>query len=295
MSRFFQLLKLMRIEQWIKNLFIFLPLFFSGELLSVSRFTACLVAFFGFGFIASSIYCLNDIRDLESDKLHPQKKTRPLANGKISKNMGIMTMITCFVLGISIIFFLVKGHQTLILAFSLFYFVINILYSIRLKQVAIIDVTIIATGFVIRIFIGGAAADVYLSHWIVLMTFLLSLFIAFGKRRDDFTIYDRSGIVARQNIVHYNFDFLNAALIITATITIMAYIMYTVSPEITARLQNNYVYTTSLFVLLGILRYLQITLVEKKSGNPTRLAVKDRFIRISIIGWIAAFILIMYI
>lgn len=288
------ILKLIRIEQWLKNLFIFLPLFFSQEFTSLQKVVVSLVVFLGFSLIASSIYCFNDLNDIEQDKIHPKKKKRPLASGKLTRKEGIIIMLFCLVLGIVTLYFSGSANQITVIAIALFYFFINILYTIRLKNISIIDVMIIAAGFVIRILIGGFAVDVPLTHWIIIMTFLVALFIAFAKRRDDYMIYKDSGTVPRKNIMQYNVEFLNSALVITATIAIVSYIMYTVSPDVITRMNSEYVYATSVFVLAGIFRYLQITFVKGMSGSPTYILIKDRFIQLCIACWLITFIIIMY-
>jgi 4-hydroxybenzoate polyprenyltransferase len=289
------LIRLMRVEQWVKNFFILLPLFFSQRLMFSSRLLDCLVAFLGFSFIASSIYCLNDIHDFELDRLHLKKKNRPLASGLVNKKTAILLLIGCFFTGILIEYFFGGQNAKQVIYAFLLYYVLNILYTLWLKNIAIIDVVIISTGFVIRILIGGLSSGTSLTNWIIIMTFLLSLFLAFAKRRDDFKIYDESGVITRKNVVHYNFQFLNAALVITGTITIVSYIIYTISPEVISRVKNEYVYMTSIFVIMGILRYLQFVLVEEKSGNPTQILLKDIFIQLCIVGWIGSFIVMFYI
>jgi hypothetical protein len=141
---------------------------------------------------------------------------------------------------------------------------------------------------------GGAATGVWISHWIVVMTFLLALFLAFAKRRDDMIIFNETGVVSRRNITGYNVEFLNAALVITSTVTIVAYIMYSVSEDVTSRFGNDYVYTSAVFVVLGILRYMQLVFVSGKGGNPVKIMWDDRFIQLCIAGWMAVFFVIVY-
>ena len=174
------------------------------------------------------------------------------------------------------------------------YILLNIAYCVRLKQIALVDVFVIATGFVLRVFAGGFATGIYLSHWIILMTFLLALFLAFAKRRDDVVIYEDTGVIARKNVNRYNLDFMNQAITIVASITMVCYILYTVSPEVIERFDSPYVYITSIFVLAGIIRYLQLTIVDVKSGSPTKILMKDLFIQLCIVGWVCVFITIIY-
>lgn len=176
-----------------------------------------------------------------------------------------------------------------------FYVLMNIAYCIRLKKIAIVDVFIISVGFVLRIVVGGLSTGIYLSHWIVLMTFLLALFLAFAKRRDDVALYEKTGERLRNNIVRYNLAFINQVLGIVGGMTIVCYIMWSVSPEIVERLGSSYLYVTSIFVLAGIIRYLQITTVDGKSGSPTSILYKDRFIHACLVGWVVSFVLIIYV
>jgi 4-hydroxybenzoate polyprenyltransferase len=290
------ILLLLRPHQWLKNLFVFLPVFFDGKILQLGYLIPSIVMIFAYSLAASGIYIFNDIYDVESDKLHPQKCKRPIASGAVSKGTGYTLMALCILFSICIIYLFdwKVGNQTALYGIIVFYLVMNIAYCIKLKQFAIIDVFIIAVGFVLRIYAGGFSTGIYLSHWIVLMTFLLALFLAFAKRRDDVVIYENTGILARKNVYRYNLAFMNLAIAIVASITMVCYIMYTVSPDVMEKFHNGYVYTTSIFVLAGIIRYLQITVVDIKSGSPTLILQKDRFIKACLVGWLLEFALIIY-
>lgn len=289
------ILKLLRPEQWTKNLLIFLPLFFSGQFLNVSLLQQSVFAFFAFSFAASSIYCFNDIYDVEADRLHPEKCKRPIASGKISIKTAYIIMFFCISVSILILFFFAGNQRYIIMSLIVIYYIMNIAYCIKLKHYPIIDVTLISIGFILRVIVGGAATDIHLSEWIVMMTFLISLFLAFAKRRDDVIIYQETGVAPRKNTDRYNVDFLNQVMTVTSTIVIIAYIMYTLSPNIIEQFQSKYIYITALFVLMGIIRYLQVTIVDLKSGSPTNILLKDRFIQACIVGWIIAFFIIIYI
>lgn len=288
------LITLLRPHQWLKNLFIFLPLFFGELLTDWHCLYFSLLVFFAFSFAASSIYCFNDIWDVEADKLHPKKCKRPIASGCVSKRIAYLLMLLCVVLSIIVLSFCGKERFYPLLATIGLYFLMNIAYCVKLKHFALIDVIIISLGFVLRIFAGGIATGVFISQWIVLMTFLLALFLAFAKRRDDVVIYEETGVKARGNINRYNLEFMNQAVSIVAAITMVCYIMYTVSDEVVTRLGTTYLYGTSVFVLAGILRYLQLTIVDVKSGSPTQVLMKDRFIQFCVIGWLIVFGIIIY-
>lgn len=288
-----ELLILIRPHQWLKNLFVFLPLFFGGQLTNVNLIGFSLIAFFAFNFAASSIYCFNDIRDMNSDKLHPKKCKRPIASGAITKSQGYTIMIVCLV--ISIVVCLKAGlYLNKLLLTVLFYWLMNIAYCLKLKQLVIVDVFIIAVGFVLRVLAGGFVTNIWISHWIVLMTFLLALFLAFAKRRDDVVIYQNMGTKTRKNVERYNLEFMNQVISIIASITMVCYIMYTLSDETIARMNSHYLYATSIWVLAGIIRYLQLTIVDVKSGSPTKILMIDRFIQSCIAGWLFSFLIIIY-
>jgi len=285
---------LLRPYQWLKNLFVFLPLFFSHQILDLDKLLAGIWTFVAYSFAASAIYCFNDIWDVEADKKHPHKCKRPIASGQISQKVGYVIFAILVVSSLVLSFFCIGGGNITLFSIVCSYLLLNIAYCVKLKQIAIIDVFIIATGFVLRILAGGAATDIYLSHWIILMTFLLALFLAFAKRRDDVVIYQQTGVVARKNVNRYNLEFMNQVIGIIAGMTMVCYIMYTVSEEVVERLHTQYLYITSVFVLAGIIRYLQLTIVDTKSGSPTKILLKDYFVQFCVIGWVLTFIFMLY-
>ncbi len=280
----------MRPHQYIKNLFIFLPLFFAIKITNTELLTNAFIAFIAFSLTASAVYILNDYQDIKEDKQHPKKKDRPLASGAISKPQAIGIMAVLFMPG----FALMASFSLKATAILAIYVIMNIAYSLHLKHVAILDVTIIAIGFVLRLFIGSIVTDIHLSMWIVIMTFLLALFMALAKRRDDVLIYLDTGKKMRKVINGYNLRFLDTAMAIMAAVIIVAYIQYTTSTEVIERVHNEYLYLTALFVILGIMRYLKITFVLKDSGSPTSIVLKDRFMQLVLVSWILSFAWILY-
>ncbi len=284
------LIKLMRPHQYIKNFFIFLPLFFAMKITDTSLLLNAVIAFIAFSLTASAIYTLNDYHDIEEDRQHPKKKDRPLASGDISKSQAIVIMAVLGIAGFSLMALLSVKAVGIMAA----YVIMNIAYSFYLKHVAILDVVIIAIGFVLRLFIGSAVTDIPLSMWIVVMTFLLALFMALAKRRDDVLIYLNTGKKMRKVIDGYNLQFLDTAMAIMASAVIVSYTIYTTSSEVVARVHSEYLYLTSLFVILGIMRYLQVAFVLKDSGSPTKIVLKDRFIQLTLIGWVLTFAWILY-
>lgn len=288
------LIRLIRPKQWIKNLIVLLPVFFGGALLHPSAIYAGLITALSFSFAASSIYCLNDIIDIEDDKHHPIKCNRPLASGAISIPQGYTLMVLMLILSMASTF-LLYDHQLETAGVIAFYWLLNIGYCLKLKQYAIIDVCIVAFGFVLRVLAGGVSTSIHLSKWIVLMTFLLMLFLSFAKRRDDVVRMNETGHAPRQNTIRYNLTFINQAITITSNVTLVCYIMYTVSPETIQNFHTDYLYLTSVFVLVGLLRYIQIAVVDKKSGDPTKVILRDRFTQLIVLAFGLAFLFIIYV
>jgi len=295
------LIKLLRPNQWIKNFFVFGPLVFGGELFIKDSFVEGIITFFAYSFAASSIYCFNDIHDVEDDRHHITKCHRPIASGAISiaQAYGLMILMFLLSMGTIALMYLIPesadGRPLQVGGVILFYWLLNLAYCAKLKQFAIIDVCIVAFGFVLRLLAGGFATDVVLSKWIVLMTFLLTLFMSFAKRRDDVLLMEETGKAPRKNTIRYNLTFINQAITITASVTLVCYIMYTVSPEVIKNFHTENLYLTSIFVLVGLLRYIQIAVVDEKSGNPTKIIQKDHFTQLVVLAWLLAFILIIYV
>ena len=289
-------IQLTRPQQWLKNVFVMIPMFFGGSLLDTGDIKASLITFFAFSFIASSIYCFNDIVDVEADRRHPVKCKRPIASGAISMVQARLLMLFMLVCSLATLLLLdTMTHTLTVGAVLVIYYVMNLLYCSKLKQYAIVDVCIIAFGFVLRVLAGSYATDIVPSKWLVLMTFLLTLFLSFSKRRDDVLRMNETGEAPRKNTTRYNLTFINQAITITASVTLVCYIMYTVSPEVVSRFHSDLLYLTSVFVLLGLLRYIQLTVVDQKSGDPTKMMLKDRFTQCVVLMWAMAFLVLIYI
>ena len=289
------ILRLTRPKQWIKNMFVFIPMFFGGELFDLHSVWLAVLTFFAFSLVASSIYCYNDIVDVDADRHHPVKCLRPIASGEVSIRLGYILMALTFCLGMGVLLLLPPEVMSPVMAVIVFYYVLNLAYCSKLKQFAILDVCIVAFGFVLRILAGGFACELALSNWIVIMTFLLTLFMSFAKRRDDVLRMNSTGEAPRKNTVRYNLTFINQAITITASVTLVCYIMYCVSPEVSERFDTPYLYLTFVFVLLGLLRYIQIAVVDEKSGDPTKIILHDHFSQIIVVAWILSFLLMIYV
>jgi decaprenyl-phosphate phosphoribosyltransferase len=283
-------IKLLRPKDWAKNLFLFLPLFFGREISNTGKLITVSYGFIAFCCIASSIYIINDYLDREDDRKHPVKRFRPIASGAVSPTMALVICGILIFAGFSLATIL---RDKFLLVIGI-YFCINLAYSLGLKAIPILDIMILATGFVLRIKGGSVLSFVPLSEWIVIMVFLLAVFMAIGKRRDDVLLKISSGTDMRKSIKGYNLELLNVLLALVCAVIIVAYFMYTMSDVTVRNMGTNRLYYTCIFVLAGIMRYLQIIYVSTDSGSPTKILYKDRFIQITLLLWIASYIFVLY-
>ena len=265
-------------------------MFFGREIFNIQKLIAVSWGFIAFSLIASSIYIINDYRDREDDRKHPVKCKRPLASGAVSPASALVICGLLLIAGFGLAWW-IRDKFLFVLAI---YFLINLGYSLGLKAISILDIIILAVGFVLRIKAGSVISYVPLSEWIVIMVFLLAVFMAIGKRRDDVLLKLSSGTDMRKSIKGYNLELLNVLLALVCAVIVVAYFMYTMSPETTQRMGTERLYYTCIFVLAGIMRYLQIIYVSTDSGSPTKILYKDRFIQITLLLWIASYILILY-
>ncbi len=287
--------KLLRVEQWIKNLFVFIPLFFSGKIFETTQLFETIFSFIIFSFTASSIYIINDYSDIESDRVHPEKCRRPLASGAISVGRAKLVLVGLVISTIGLIISLSDVFGYNVLKFGVVissYFVMNLAYTFRLKHIAIVDISIIAVGFVLRVLAGGYATGIVVSQWAIILTFVLALVLAVGKRRGELVNTQLSGNT-RKALDGYNIQFADIVLSISVTLAIVSYIMFVISPE-TQKEFTNKVFYTFIFVIFAFLRYLQQTLVYNRTESPTKMIYKDRYIQVVLALWGFAFLILIY-
>ncbi len=284
-----EIVKLIRVRQWVKNVFVFVPLFFGGELSNMELVTQSIIAFFIFSFTASAVYVLNDYVDIEQDQLHPEKKKRPLASGAISKSQAVIIFIGLLLLAILGILYLDNWKVGAII---LFYFVMNVAYSFKLKHIAIIDVLIISIGFLLRVFVGGYATGITVSPWTQVLVFCLALIMAFGKRRGELVNAELTG-KTRKALEGYNLEFANYSLVVASTITIVSYLMFCLSPSTLSHF-HHYIFYTFIFVIAGVLRYLQQTFVYNQTESPTKMVFKDHFLQVVVFLFLVSFAFLIY-
>lgn len=275
------IITLMRPEQWVKNLIVFGALIFSREFTNSQSVINSLLAFGIFCALSSAIYIVNDIQDRESDRLHPTKKSRPIASGAVSPVLARILAAVLIILGIALSFLLPRDF----LAIALIFVAFNILYSALLKNLVIIDVMSIAVSFVLRAAAGTYAISVPISPWLIACTFLLALFLGFGKRRHELLILKDQATGHRAALKKYSPYFLDQLIGVVTASTVVAYTFYTLSPEVSEKLGVRHLELTIPFVLYGIFRYLYLIHQEERGGSPTRLLLTDMPILINIVLW----------
>ncbi|MFT4526426.1 MAG: decaprenyl-phosphate phosphoribosyltransferase [Granulosicoccus sp.] len=289
MKQLSSILELIRPKHWVKNLFVMMPLFFAGQVQNQNRLIDTVVAMVAFCLVASAVYVVNDLKDAKADRKHPEKKKRPIASGAVKK--GMAGLISIILLAASIAIALSVSREV---AMGLgLYFLMNLAYTFGLKKVSILDVSIIATGFVIRVLVGGSASDVHISHWIIIDTFLLALILALSKRRAELNLHGKN-VEVRQSLKGYNEGFLDLSLVLFSGVTIVSYIMYCVSDEVMNRLDSELVYLTAIFVMLGLMRYLQQIIVNRSTKGPVQMLYSDGFLLLVVVAWAASFVFILY-
>lgn len=283
------LIRLARPKQWVKNAFVAAPLFFTPAALTVPNLWAVALAIVAFSLGASAIYVVNDCCDREADRLHPKKRLRPIASGLVPPNVALVFAAILAAVSLTIALSLPSKF----LGVLAFYLALSLAYSLKLKQVSLLDVLIVAMGFVLRVEAGSAAITVPATVWILICTGLLALFLALAKRRDDLTA--ELGTDHRKALDGYTLGFVDTALAVILGALLVSYLIYTTDEMVMAKYGTERLYMTAPFVVAGVLRYLQIALVEKGSGSPTDIALSDRFIVVCVLGWIAVFGYLIYV
>jgi decaprenyl-phosphate phosphoribosyltransferase len=283
-------IELARPHHYLKNGFVFLPLFFGYKLGDLGALSQTVLAFVAFCLAASAVYAVNDLADAEEDRAHPVKKSRPVARGAIAPQEAVFFASALAAAALAVSY---MAGSALVLLLVAAYLAVNLAYSLALKHVAVLDVVVVGLGFVLRVEAGGSAAAVQVSHWLVIMTFLLALFLALAKRRDDLLLA-RAGASARRCIDGYSLEFVSMSMGLMAAVAVVSYIMYTLSPDVMATHGTDRLYLTAFWVIVGVLRYMQVAIVEESSGSPTRVLIRDRFLQLVLAGWIATFFVLLY-
>lgn len=279
----------LRPQQWVKNLFVFGGLIFAQRLFTPSLWPA-LGAFAIFCGLSGAVYLLNDVADRHKDRLHPDKRHRPIAAGRLAPGPAVATAAALIVAGVGLGAWLSPRFALAALA----YVVLLVAYSAWLKHVVIVDVLVVAIGFVLRAVAGALAIDVAISGWLLICTILLALFLALGKRRHEVLSLGEGAARHRPNLAEYSPAFLDQMIAVVTASTVTAYALYTMSPETVAKFHTHLLPATLPFVLYGIFRYLYLLYRRQLGGNPSELFLHDRALLINTACWIAAVLLIIY-
>lgn len=285
------ILTLIRPRQWVKNLFLFAPLIFSKHLFEEGFLATEALGFVVFCLLSSTVYVINDIADREADKLHPVKRSRPIASGHISPRRGLGIALVLFSWAAAIGIFLNGPFQIA----ALLYLVLNVLYSVLLKHVILVDVFVIAAGFMLRVLAGAFVIQVEVSHWLVLCTLFVSLFLAVSKRRGELFLVQQSNETAGREVLReYDVAFIDQMITITASGMAISYALYTVAERTVMIFKTENLIFTTVFVLFGIFRYLYLVKKKKTDDNPTLILLGDSVMMMNIAAWFVSCIVIIY-
>lgn len=280
--------ELLRVKQYIKNLFVFAPMFFVFQFTPGNLFNNT-ITFLLFCATASAVYIFNDLYDIEEDAIHPVKQNRPIVAGYINKRIAII-FITLLVVKSLVFSLLFNIHIFYVLVC---YILLNICYTLVLKKIPVVDVIVIGIGFVLRILAGCYATNIMPSYWILLMTFLLAIFLGFSKRKGDLMLSE-AGHVIRVSARHYSLKTINIIIYTITLLLSVAYITYTITPEVKNRIGSPYVFVTSIFVVAGLFRYLSVQNRKGGDANPTDLVISDTILQVIVLLWVLSFIIIKY-
>jgi 4-hydroxybenzoate polyprenyltransferase len=284
------LLKSMRPVQWTKNLFVFAALIFAQKFFSVPLLLKSFAAFLVFCLVSGALYIFNDLQDREEDRAHPKKSKRPIAKGEIGKTEALAVFVLLAGGALIAAFFLNRYFFIAVVI----YFFLQLGYSLKLKQVVILDIFVIAAGFVIRVVAGGLVIDVPISSWLLICTTLLALFLAMGKRRHELVLLEDRATDHRPILKEYSAYLLDQMIAVVTASTLIAYCLYTISAETVEKFGTEHLVWTSAFVLYGIFRYLYLVHQKGKGGSPEELILQDKPLLLNIVLWIGAVILILY-
>jgi len=277
---------LLRPKQWIKNLFLFAALLFSRNMDKPQYVMTVLYAFLCFCMISSTVYIFNDIRDVEKDRQHPRKRMRPIAAGIIDRREAQILMIIMLPVSVILSFMLDYSFGVIVMT----YLLNNVVYTLHVKNIVILDVMSIALGFILRVSGGAVVIGVTISPWLLLCTFLLSLFLGFSKRRNELLILQADAHSHRSILEHYSLDFIDNMLSIVTASTLISYSLYTFYAS-----EGKHSMVTILFVLYGIFRYQYIVYNKKMGGSPEEIILTDIPLIVDIMLWILVSIIILYV
>ena len=281
-------IQLFRIKHWIKNFLIFLPLLFSREMFVYNKVLLTFISFISFCFISSSIYIFNDIRDFNKDRVHDIKKNRPIASLRVSIKEGYILMFILLLIGLFINFLFIKDNYSFI--FLIIYFLINIFYSLGFKNIPILDIIILVSGFVIRVIYGSVVGDIELSNWLYLTVMSASFFMGFGKRRNEIL---KNGDNSRVVLKYYTKDFLDKFLYVFLVLTIVFYSLWSIDSTTISRLNNSYMIYTIPFVIVIFMKYC-LDIEGDSYGDPVDVLTSDKILMILVLLFVIVMFCLVY-
>ncbi len=285
-------IKLIRAKHWLKNALVFLPVFFSINILNLNYLAKCLLAFVVFCFASSIVYVLNDMSDIEKDRLHPIKKNRPLASGAISLNQAKMTILILGIFMIIIMSFFYNSTKNIFtILIPLIYILLNILYSKGLKNIPIIDVVILVSGFVFRVMYGGVVINVEVSKYLYLMIIFAAFYLGFGKRRNEIL---KNGEKSRKVLEYYNKDFLDKNMYVAFALAIVSYTLWCVDPTTIAHVGTENLFWTVPFVMV-ILQLYSLNIEGNSHGDPIEVILSDKILLLTGTIYGIIMIIILYV
>lgn len=281
---------LLRPTQWSKNTVLFAALIFSKHLFNVDAVVLVTLGFVAFCALASGTYVMNDLWDCDRDREHPLKSLRPLPSGRVRHGSAVAMAVGLVAAGLAGTALLSRWFAVL----AGLYFLLQVAYTFWLKEVVILDVMAIAAGFVIRAVAGGVIIAVPVSPWLIICTFLLALFLGFSKRRHELILLEGRATDHRASLREYSPYFLDQMIAVVTASTVVAYAIYTASPEVREKLGTDKLYLTIPFVLFGIFRYLYLVHQREEGGNPTQLLLSDQPLLVDVLLWIVTAALLLY-
>jgi 4-hydroxybenzoate polyprenyltransferase len=283
------LLHAMRPLDWIKNLIVFAALFFSGHANGFTLFTAVLLVFAAFCAMSSAVYLFNDIMDRHRDRVHPDKRNRPIAAGTLPVSTAGVAAGILVLTALALVSFSTSAWIMLLL-----YGLMNVLYTLRLKNIVILDLFTIALGFVLRVYAGSVVINVQPSSWLISATFLLSLVLGLGKRRHELLLMEERAESHRPVLEMYSVQLVDQLMALVAPVTLVTYLLYTLDPKTIAHFNSHGLYWTGAFVAFGIFRYLFLVHRRDLGSSPTLLLFQDAPLRWNLVAWVLAFWFIVY-
>jgi 4-hydroxybenzoate polyprenyltransferase len=285
------LLKLARPPHWLKNGIILLALIFAGELNHPRKVELALVAIVIFCLLSSAVYTFNDLIDREQDRKHPLKRFRPIASGQVSTVTA--TVMIVILLGIALFGAILMNMNFFVI--SIVFLALNLLYTLWLKNIVIIDVMTVALSFVVRAYAGAFAIVVPASKWMLINTLLLALFLGFGKRRHELLLLEQEAAAHRKILEKYSPYLLDQLIAVVTPSVLVMYMLYSFSTEVSLKLGTQNLFATIPFVVYGIFRYLYLIHKEEKGGSPTRVLINDRPVLITVLLWLVTAIIVLYV